>query len=75
MPSSGSSAPVAQVGKAAGASMPVETGIQREISAKVDDFTKTFVDARADGGEVRARLSAKGLCSELTPDRRRVPSA
>lgn len=46
--------PVATVGKVAGAAMPVETGIQREISAKVDEFVKTFVETRADGGEVRS---------------------
>ncbi|BEJ11371.1 hypothetical protein CspHIS471_0107930 [Cutaneotrichosporon sp. HIS471] len=45
-------APASAVGKAAGAPMPVETGIQREISAKVIEFTRTFVDTREDGGEI-----------------------
>ncbi|GMK54764.1 hypothetical protein CspeluHIS016_0113500 [Cutaneotrichosporon spelunceum] len=46
------SVPAGAVGKAAGAALSIETGIQREISTKVFEFTRTFVDTRASGGEV-----------------------
>ncbi|KLT42288.1 hypothetical protein CC85DRAFT_302492 [Cutaneotrichosporon oleaginosum] len=44
------SAPAA--GSKAGTPVPAEVEIRREILAKIDEFTKTFVDTRADGGEI-----------------------